>query len=240
MPIVEFEGQQYDFPEDASQEEITQTLSSLPKEEEEVVAEDVREPFAEQSVIKKDEGIKRNKEGSHVAYKDSKGIPTGGVGHLLTDDERKLYPKGTAIPDEVVKQWFKTDMDEADTSLTRVLEDKAVRVPDDVYSILLNMTFNLGEGGILEFTDMWAAIEVGDWKTAAAEMRDSKWAKDVGNRAVRLIRRMDSLAVKSETTATEDLNEQALSQGVDLTSFEDGTYEDVNGNRIIIKDGRVL
>lgn len=205
MPIIEFEGQTYDFPEDASQEEITTTLTNLPKPDEEVVAEDAPEPFREEKVIRKDEGAIRNKEGSHVSYRDSKKKLTGGVGHLMTKEEKKQYPIGTEIPDDVVDAWFKTDMDEADKDLTAVLEKKKVHVPDEVFDILQNMTFNLGKKGIADFTDMWKAIEVGDWKTASTEMRDSKWAKDVGNRAVRLADRMASIQSNTQEEVTDNL-----------------------------------
>ncbi len=209
MPVVEFEGQTYDFPEDASQEEITTTLTSLPKAEEEIPAEDAREPFREEKSIKKDEGVRRNKEGAHVSYKDRK-VVSGGIGHQLTKEEKKQYPVGTAIPDDVVDAWFKTDMDEADKELTAVLEKRKVHVPDEVFDILQNMTFNLGAKGILGFKDMWAAIEVGDWKKAAAEMLlnadgtgKSDWLKQVGNRAVRLSNRMASIESKVQEEVPE-------------------------------------
>ena len=200
MPIIEFEGVQHDFPEDVTQEEITQTLSSLTVNEEETAAEGSREPHTEQNIIKKDEGARRNKEGAHVAYKDSKGFMTGGVGHMLTDEEKEQYPKGTVIPDTVVKQWFDTDMAEADSELTSILEDKRVHVPDEVFSVLLNMTFNLGKEGLLEFEDMWAAVEVGDWQEVSKQMLingegtgKSDWLKQVGNRAIRLSDRMAAI-----------------------------------------------
>ena len=225
MPIVEFEGQQYDFPEDATQEEMTATLSSLPKVEEEVVAEDAPEPFREESVIKKDEGTIRNKDGAHVSYKDRKVI-SGGRGHMLTKEEKKLYPVGTAIPDDVVDAWFKTDMEEADKDLTSVLERKKVHVPDEVFDILQNMTFNLGKKGISEFKDMWTAIEVGDWKAAAAEMRDSDWAKQVGNRAVRLSNRMASIESKVEAEESKDT----------LTPSKGGLFKDDKTGELFIID----
>ncbi len=228
MPVVEFEGQQYDFPEDTTQAEMTAALGNLPKEEAEAPAEDKREPFAETDTIKKDEGIRRDKEGAHVSYKDSRKKLTGGIGHLMTKEEKKQYPVGTVIPDKVVDEWFKTDMDEADKDLTRVLEKRSVHVPDDVYNILLNMTFNLGEKGISDFKDMWAAIEVGDWKTASDEMRDSKWAKQVGNRAVRLADRMASMqsnVQEEETTATDN-----------LTPSKGGLFEDDNGKLFMVDE----
>lgn len=229
MPVVEFEGQQYEFPEDVTQEEMTTALGNLPGEEEELPTEEAREPFVEEEVIKKDEGITRNNEGFHIAYKDSKKKLTGGVGHLMTKEEKKQYPVGMIIPDKIVNEWFKTDMEEADTQLTRILEKRAVHVPDDVYNILLNMTFNLGEKGISKFKDMWNAIEVGDWKTAADEMRDSDWAKDVKNRAVRLSDRMESIP--------SNVKEEAEVPSPDsLTPVKGGLFEDENGKLFMVDD----
>jgi len=229
MPIVEFEGQQYDFPKDATQEEMTEILSNLPVEEEETIVEDAPEPFREEKVIKKDEGAVRNKEGAHVSYKDSKKKLTGGVGHLMTKEEKKLYPIGTAIPDDVVDAWFKTDMNEADKDITSVLEKKKVHVPDEVFDILQNMTFNLGKKGISEFKDMWKAIEVGDWKAAAAEMRDSDWAKQVGNRAIRLSDRM--AAVQSNVQ-----EEEVVAPKEELTPSKGGLFKDDAGKLFMVDE----
>jgi len=52
------------------------------------------------------------------------------------------------------------------------------------------MAYNLGIAGLNKFRKMWAAIDVADYATAAEEMLDSKWAKQVGVRAIRLSRRM--------------------------------------------------
>jgi len=94
----------------------------------------------------------------------------------------------------VIVEWFKTDMDKANTDITELLEEMAVHVPDEVFDILLNMTFNMGKKSLKGFKEMWKAIEVGDWRTASAEMRDSKWFGQVKNRAVRLVNRMEALA----------------------------------------------
>ena len=51
-------------------------------------------------------------------------------------------------------------------------------------SVLLNMCFNLGIGGLLSFNNTLALIAVGDWVRAANGMLASKWAKQVGRRAI--------------------------------------------------------
>lgn len=56
--------------------------------------------------------------------------------------------------------------------------------------ILVNMAFNMGVNGLLKFKNMLAAVELGDYVTAADEMLDSKWAGQVGERANELARQM--------------------------------------------------
>ena len=51
-------------------------------------------------------------------------------------------------------------------------------------SVLLNMCFNLGINGLLGFKNTLAFVKVGDWERAANNMLVSKWAKQVGRRAV--------------------------------------------------------
>jgi len=51
---------------------------------------------------------------------------------------------------------------------------------------LINICFNLGITRLLGFKKALAAMEQGDFKTAANEFLDSKWAKQVGNRAIEL------------------------------------------------------
>lgn len=52
--------------------------------------------------------------------------------------------------------------------------------------VLINMCFNLGLTRFKQFKKMITAIEMGDYDEAAEQMLDSKWARQVGNRAIRL------------------------------------------------------
>ena len=52
--------------------------------------------------------------------------------------------------------------------------------------ILVDMGFNLGIPTLLKFQNMWTAIEDEDWIEASEQMLDSRWAKQVGRRAIRL------------------------------------------------------
>jgi len=53
-------------------------------------------------------------------------------------------------------------------------------------SVLLNMCFNLGINGLLCFKNTLAFVKAGDWERAANNMLVSKWAKQVGRRAIEL------------------------------------------------------
>lgn len=56
--------------------------------------------------------------------------------------------------------------------------------------VLLDMSFNLGIVGLLGFKNTLATIRAGDYTKAASMMLDSKWARQVGQRAERLSRMM--------------------------------------------------
>lgn len=55
-------------------------------------------------------------------------------------------------------------------------------------AVLIDMCFNLGKNGLSKFKRFLAAMQDGDWRRAAQEMRDSLWWAQVGSRAVRLER----------------------------------------------------
>jgi len=62
---------------------------------------------------------------------------------------------------------------------------------DDVrQEVLVNMAYNLGGIGLARFVKMNAAIQSNDFDLAAAEMKNSNWYNQVGDRAKRLVNRM--------------------------------------------------
>ena len=67
-------------------------------------------------------------------------------------------------------------------------------LPEEVQLILCNMMFNMGRPRLSNFKKMNAAIANGDWMEASIQMEDSRWAKQVPNRANRLIKRMEEVA----------------------------------------------
>jgi lysozyme len=60
------------------------------------------------------------------------------------------------------------------------------RQPEEIQLALLNMSYQLGVRGVLNFTRMIKALEVGDRATAKLEALDSKWARQTPARANRI------------------------------------------------------
>ncbi|MHB8413913.1 MAG: glycoside hydrolase family protein [Acidiferrobacteraceae bacterium] len=117
------------------------------------------------------------------AYRDSLGFLTIGVGHLID------RIKGGRLPDSIIDALLDYDIQEKVQQLNgRFAWFEHV---DEVRQrVLVNMCFNLGIEGLSEFHKMLGAVSTGDWEAAAAEMADSKWAKQVGDRATRLVAMM--------------------------------------------------
>jgi len=130
----------------------------------------------------KHEGVK------DYAYQDSKGYWTIGIGHLI--DARK----GGKISQDTIHFIFEEDLDEKVADLDKYLP--WWRSLDETRQrVLIDMCFNMGIGndhrGLLSFKNALNYIEMGDYKEASKHMLDSKWAKDVGQRAITLSQMME-------------------------------------------------
>lgn len=143
---------------------------------------------AERGQLEVDEGTKKNSSGQHISYNDTEGYLTGGIGHLMTEEEKALYPEGTVIPEDVVNKWFEEDLQEAVDDADDFLGDG--EYPDEVKQIVTNMAFNLGPNRLKKFKKFKKALADGDWDAAADEMVDSKWYGQVKDRSKRLVARM--------------------------------------------------
>lgn len=52
------------------------------------------------------------------------------------------------------------------------------------FAALINFTFNVGIGTVAKFKNAMGQLKEGNYDTAADEFLDSRWAKQVGNRAI--------------------------------------------------------
>jgi len=127
-------------------------------------------------------------------YIDSLGHKTFGIGHLVLETDNEYnYPAGTEVDPDRVRECFDDDLDAAVLDAAELYGCQLWWSLDgEIQAILVNMIFNLGRTRLKGFRRMNAAIAKSDWKTAAMEGRDSKWYKQVGNRAERLMSRLEN------------------------------------------------
>ena len=142
--------------------------------------------------IEKDEGCK------YEVYLDHLGLATFGIGHLVTEwDEEYDKPVGTEVSEARVNNCFQTDI-YGTVRECKKLYDNFDEIPEEAQLILCNMMFNMGRPRLSNFKNMNKAIAEEDWFEAAVQMEDSRWYKQVTNRAERLIKRMENLGVKEQ------------------------------------------
>lgn len=109
-------------------------------------------------------------------YLDTVGKITIGVGRNLTD---------AGLSPEEIAFLLKNDVDRVRNQLTSRLPYFSALDPAR-QDVLVNMSFNLGFGGLEKFPLMLSAIAKGNWDEASDEMLGSLWARQVGVRAKRL------------------------------------------------------
>ena len=124
--------------------------------------------------LKRDEGLRLK------PYYDTMGVLTIGYGRSLekgiTEAEATYLLSNdiqSAIEDASKFEWFE--------GLSPVRKH-----------VILNMIFNLGLGRFKTFKKMIRAIEISYFKRAALELLDSRYANQVGNRALRLSKMLEN------------------------------------------------
>jgi lysozyme len=109
------------------------------------------------------------------------------TGHLTIGVGRNLTGNGITLGEALVM--LDHDIDEAIAGVCKRLPwfDRLDGVRQRV---LVDMAFNLGIGGLLDFVRFLRAMECGDYALAAEHMMDSEWSRQVGQRARRLAEMM--------------------------------------------------
>ena len=145
-----------------------------------------REAVYEQ--LKIDEGV------VNEIYLDDLGYPTFGVGHLvLESDPEHGQDVGTPVSEERVRECFEKDLDTSISECVALYGEQFNDWPDEVQQIIVNMMFNMGRTRLSGFKNFRKALEDKNWSRAAEEGRDSRWYRQVTNRAERLMERMENV-----------------------------------------------
>jgi GH24 family phage-related lysozyme (muramidase) len=156
---------------------------------------DVKQVYQE---ISSDEGKVLHK------YLCSEGHPTIGIGHkvlpeLDVEEVLSVYgpydkdvPKEQTISEGRCYELFRGDVQVAIGGCQKIY-DNWEELPEEMQHVLVNMCFQLGQGGLSKFKNFRAAIENSEWQRASEEMLDSRWASQTPERAQRLSKRVAAL-----------------------------------------------
>lgn len=118
--------------------------------------------------------IKGNEGFVNHVYKDSKGIDTIGYGTKMPLSKVEC----SMLLEHRLKQNVKHLQDE---------KPFIAEFPDNVQSVLYEMSYQMGVDGLLKFKNTWKYLKEWDFVSASVEMLDSKWAKiDSPSRAKKL------------------------------------------------------
>ena len=134
-----------------------------------------------------DEGVK------YEIYNDHLGYPTFGIGHLVIPSDKEYREDvGTRVSEERVRECFDKDVESVLRDCTLLYKD-FYELPEEAQQIIANMMFNMGYTRLSKFKGMKKGVDAKDWNKAADEMVDSRWYKQVTNRANRLVERMRNI-----------------------------------------------
>lgn len=117
-----------------------------------------------------------------LPYVDTRGIETIGYGRNLED---------VGISEEEAAYLMQNDIIRAISELQKNAKIfNTLSEPRQI--VLIDMCYNLGIGRLMMFNKMWGAIAQSNYREAAKQMLDSKWAKQVGDRAKKLAYLMET------------------------------------------------
>lgn len=127
--------------------------------------------------------LKRHEGNRATPYIDSLGVQTIGYGHNL---HKPLSERARQVI-------FEDDLSDAKNDCLHAFPWFA-DLDEPRQWVLINMCFNLGLTKLQGFYKFLGAVERGDYDTAATEMLDSLWAKQVKKRAHELAALMQGSA----------------------------------------------
>lgn len=162
------------------------------------IPEDNNPDYTIQAMLQRDEGLRLK------VYWDTEGYPTIGIGHLIAMQQirdmaqinkilsnqvgRTVTGNPGSISMDEAAELFKKDLADMqrDIKTNGTIGPVYARINRSRQMALENMAFQMGVGGLAKFTNMLAAMFIGDWVTAYKEARNSRWFSQTKGRASRV------------------------------------------------------
>lgn len=137
-----------------------------------------------ESMLAHEEGV-RNEE-----YLDSEGHPTVGIGHKITEEDRKKYASANGkltLTPEQVSTVFKEDIQTAVKAAKQWLgEEVWEKLSVNRQAVVASMAYQMGGAGLSKFVNTKEHILKGEWENVKEHFLASKWHKQTPNRAERM------------------------------------------------------
>lgn len=142
-------------------------------------------------MIKQHEGVR------YEPYKDSLGLWTVGVGHLIGDG-RSLPPQyNRRFSEEEVMSLFDKDY-EKHKQQARQNVPGFEKYDSMGQAAFIDLTFNMGPGWPKKFVNTSKKIEAGDTEGAARGLEDSLWYRQVASRGPKIVSMVENATVKAK------------------------------------------
>lgn len=141
------------------------------------------------------------REGSSAAmYRDSTGLPTIGVGHLLTKDElasgkiqikgQTVHWRGAGLSKRQIADLLDQDTDAVETAVNTLV---TVPLDQNQFDALVSFIFNVGVGAFTHST-LRCKLNTGDYAAVPTELR--RWKYSAGKIVFGLIDRRETEAAQ--------------------------------------------
>jgi lysozyme len=128
-------------------------------------------------MIKDHEGVR------NVPYQDSLGLWTVGVGHLIGDG--KVKPEMRTYSAAEIDAMFTQDFNSHAKAAESIPGFKLCNAQGQ--GALIDLTFNMGNSWYKGWPGFCSKLSAGNFSGAAAELKNSQWYGQVGNRAPKIV-----------------------------------------------------
>lgn len=131
------------------------------------------------------EMIARHEGRRNRPYKDSRGLWTVGIGHLIGN--------GTSLPAEMNREFSDAEIDQMFSEDYKHHAEAAAKIPgydkinDQGKLALIDLTFNMGPVWYKKWPNFTKAMAEGNYEQAAASLQQSAWYGQVGRRAPEIV-----------------------------------------------------
>ncbi len=127
-----------------------------------------------------------------TVYRDTKGIPTIGVGFNLTTgsapaeiaalglDYQAVLSGSVALTDAQIQQLLQTTLQTAVAAAQALVADFD-SIPSAQQIVMTDLAFNMGQAMLATFVHTLAFVQQQNWEQAAYNLRQSLWYTQVGS-----------------------------------------------------------